>query len=131
MRIRGRMCSAPGPDVLGPDIRVVAVVFTDRRLEVVVVFAARVGLIAEHHPGPLMVAHSVRARVGQEVDVDVLGAKEKGVVARLPDRTLPVFAGVVVLRGSTTLIFNGSAHDRRLPSGTEHLPMRPYANQAI
>ena len=66
----------------------VAVEALDRRLEAVEVAAAGVGLVAEHHPGPLAVAHRVRAGVGEEVDVDLLRAQQEGVVAGLGERAL-------------------------------------------
>ena len=61
----------------------VAVEAPDGLLEVVVVAAPRVRLVAEHHPGPLAVAHGRRPRVGQEVDVDVVAVQEERVVAGL------------------------------------------------
>ncbi|MBF8289998.1 MAG: hypothetical protein HW391_966 [Chloroflexi bacterium] len=61
----------------------VAVEAPDCCLEVEVVAAAGVRLVAEHHAGPLPVAHRRRPRVRQEVDVDVLGPEQKRVVAGL------------------------------------------------
>jgi hypothetical protein len=71
----------------------VPVVLGHRGLEVVEVRAAGVGFVAEHHASPLIIAHRVRPRVGQEVDVDVLRAQKEGVVAGFLDRALPVLAG--------------------------------------
>ena len=71
----------------------VAVDLPDRRLEVVEVAAAGVGLVAEHHAGPLAVAHRRGAGVGEQVDVDVLAAQQEGVVAGLADRGLALLAG--------------------------------------
>ncbi len=59
----------------------VAVVPVDRVFEVVEVLGAGVGLIADHHAGPLAVAHRVGAAVGEQVDVDVARAEQEGVVA--------------------------------------------------
>ena len=70
----------------------VAVVLPDRVLEVVVVPAAGVGLVAEHHAGPLTVAHRVRAAVGEQVDVDVVRAQQERVEAGLGQRTLALRA---------------------------------------
>ncbi len=70
----------------------VTVVRLDRRLEAVEVAAAGVGLVAEHHAGPLAVAHGAGAAVGQQVDVDVVGAQQEGVVARVGQRALAVLA---------------------------------------
>ena len=50
--------------------------------------ASGVGLVAEHHPRPLAVAHRAGAAVGQQIDVHVLGSKQKRVVARLGQRPL-------------------------------------------
>ena len=59
--------------LVGRDHMPVAVGLADGCLEVVEVPRARVGLVAEHERRPLPVAHRVRARVGEQVDVDVLG----------------------------------------------------------
>ena len=76
----------------GHDVAV-AVEPLDRRLEVVEVAAARVRLVAQHHPGPLAVAHGGRAGVGQQVDVDVVRAEQERVVAGLVERRDPLLAG--------------------------------------
>ena len=96
----------------GHDVAV-AVEALDGRLEVVVVAAPRVGLVAEHHPGPLAVAHRRRARVGQQVDVDVLAAEQERVVAGLGEGARRAGRRVVTVSGSTILIFQGSAQLRR------------------
>src|SRR5450759_2761533 len=72
----------PAALVGGNQVRVPVVVL-DGLLEVVVVPAAGVRLIAEHHSGPLPVAHGGRAGVRQEVDVDVVRAEQEGVVPGL------------------------------------------------
>ena len=71
----------------------VAVVALDGLLEVVVVAAAGVGLVAQHHAGPLAVAHGRGARVGQQVDVDVVRVEQEGVVAGLGEGALAGRAG--------------------------------------
>jgi hypothetical protein len=53
---------------------------------------AGIRLVAEHHARPLTVGHCVRARVGQQVDVDVLGAEEERVEARVGQRTVALGA---------------------------------------
>ncbi len=53
----------------------------DRRLQPRVRASTRVRLVALDERGPLMVRHRARARVGEEVDEDVLGAQRKDVVA--------------------------------------------------
>jgi hypothetical protein len=77
----------PAALVSGHDVGV-AVVAPDRLLHVVEVAAPGVGLVAEHHPGPLPVAHGRGAGVRQEVDVDVVRAQQEGVVAGLAEGRL-------------------------------------------
>ncbi len=68
------------PLVGGHEVRV-AVELLHRLLQVVVVAAAGVSLVAQHQPGPLAVAHGAGAAVGEQVDVDQLGGQKEGVVA--------------------------------------------------
>src|SRR2546427_192966 len=49
---------------------------------------ARVCLIAQHHAGPLVVAHRGRPAVGQEVHVDALRGDLKEVVPSLTQQTV-------------------------------------------
>jgi len=70
----------------------VAVDLPDGVFEVVEVPAAGIRLVAEHHPGPLAIAHRRGAGVGEEVDVDVLAPQQEGVVAGLADRDLALLA---------------------------------------
>jgi hypothetical protein len=65
----------------------------DGLLEVVKVDAAGVGFVAEHHSGPLAVAHGAGAAVGEQVDIDVFGFEQKGVVAGFPDGFFPFLPG--------------------------------------
>ena len=95
----------------GNDVAV-PVNLSDGILKMIEVAAARVGLIAEHHPRPLPVAHCAGAAVGEEVDVHVLGSKKKRVVARLAHRPRGCGASISLI-GSTTFTFQGSAHERR------------------
>ncbi len=117
-------------DVLGATALVgrhevtVAVDLADRRLEVVEVAAPGVGLVAEHHPRPLAVAHRRGAGVGEEVDVDVLAPEQEGVVAGLPDRRLALVAGRhpqgldhLDLVGLRPAAATWSRHVRRLRAG--------------
>ena len=53
---------------------------------------AGIGLVADHHVRPLVVAHRGGARVGEQVDVAQLARQQEGVVARLPDRHLALLA---------------------------------------
>jgi hypothetical protein len=97
--------------LVGRDEVLVAVVPMDRVLEVVVVDAPGVGLVAEHQPGPLAVAHGAGARVGEQVDVDILAAEKEGVEPG-PAIAASRSSGVVMRRGSTILILKGSAQER-------------------
>ncbi len=74
--------------LVGGDEVLVAVVGLHGVFEVVEVAAAGVGLVAQHHAGPLAVAHGVGAAVGEQVDVDVFGAEQEGVVAGLVEGDL-------------------------------------------
>ena len=106
---RRREVHVPGNELSGPDRDLadqvlgaaplvrrhdmrVAVVAPDRRFEAVEVAAPGVRLVAEHHAGPLAVAHRVRAGVGEEIDVDVVGAQQEGVVAGLGQSALALLA---------------------------------------
>ena len=66
----------------------VAVDVLHRLLEVEEVLAARVRLVAEHEPGPLLGRHRVGAAVGEQVDEDVAAAQLEGVPPRLGQRRL-------------------------------------------
>ena len=85
-------------DVLGAaalmrgDQVLVAVVLLDGGFQGVEVGRAGVRLVAEHHAGPLAIRHGARARVGEQVDVALLGLQEKRVVARRGDRALALGA---------------------------------------
>ena len=59
----------------GHDVAV-AVVLPHHLLEVVEVAAARVCLVAQHHAGPLAIAHGGGAAVGQQVDEYVRAVEE-------------------------------------------------------
>ena len=78
-RLRDEVLGAAA--LVGGDEVLIAVVGAHGVFEVVEVAAAGVGLVAQHHAGPLAVAHGVGAAVGEQVDVDVFGAEEEGVVA--------------------------------------------------
>ena len=94
-----RLDQEPADEVLGAATLVrrhhvtVTVVLAHRVEQVVEVAAAGIGLVAEHHAGPLVVAHGRGARVGEEVDVDVLAAEQEGVVARLGRGRHPLATG--------------------------------------
>ncbi len=62
------------------------------------VAAAGVGLVAQHHARPLAVAHGAGAAVGQQVDVDIVGAQQEGVVAGLEQRLLAAPAVIIAQR---------------------------------
>jgi len=60
----------------------------DGLLELEVVAASGVGLVARHDGGPLSVRHGRRTRVGEQVDRDQLGRNVEQVVAGLAQRRL-------------------------------------------
>ena len=62
------------------------------RLEPLEALASGVGLVTAHQGGPLVLAHGAGPGVGQQVDVDVLGAKVEHVVAGLADPGLALRA---------------------------------------
>ena len=64
----------------------VAIKGLDSVLEVVVVARSGVRLVAEHDSGPLTVGHRAVARVGEQVDVDVLRTEQEGVESGLACR---------------------------------------------
>ena len=79
-----------GPALMGWDDVAVAVDVAHGVLEVVKATAAGVGFITEHEGGPLAVAHGAGAGVREQVDVDVLGSQQEGVVAGLLERCSPL-----------------------------------------
>ncbi len=74
--------------LMGRDQLLVAVHLADRVDQVVEALRAGVGFVAQHQARPLVVGHGGGPGVGEQVDVDVLGFQQEGVVARLPDRLL-------------------------------------------
>ena len=72
-----------GAPLMRGDEILISIILSYSLPQVVKVLAAGIGFVAQHHARPLAVAHGVGAAVGQQVDVDVLGAQQKGVVARL------------------------------------------------
>ena len=61
--------------------------------EVVIIFAAGIGLVAQHHSGPLVIAHGRSAAVGEQIDVDCFRRQVKDIVAGFPDQMFPLLAG--------------------------------------
>ena len=74
------LCAAA---LVGRDDIFVPIIFLDSFLEVIEIDAAGVSLVTEHDAGPLAVAHRAGAAVGQQVDVDIRGAQQEGVVSGL------------------------------------------------
>ena len=77
------LCGAP---LMCGDEILISIILSYSLPQVIKILAAGIGFVTQHHPRPLAVAHSIGAAVGQQVDVDVLGAQQKGVVARLQDK---------------------------------------------
>jgi len=61
----------------------------DGFFEVEIIPGSRVGLVARHHPGPLVVAHGRGARIRQEIDRDFIGRNLENVVPRLLQEGFP------------------------------------------
>ena len=79
--------------LVGGDDVLVSIVGLDGVLHAVEAAAAGVGFVAEHHGGPLAVAHGGGAGVGEQVDVNVFRSQEKGVVAGGLEGVLAFFGG--------------------------------------
>ena len=95
-----------GHDVLVP------IHFLNRFFQMIEVAATRVGFIAQHHARPLAIAHGVGAAVGEQIDVDVVRFQQERVEAGFVQGALASGRSVMV-NGSTILIFQRSAQDRR------------------
>jgi len=65
----------------------------DGLLKVVIIFAARIGFITHHHPGPLMVAHRRSAAVGEQIDVDTRSGEPEHIESRFTDELVALLAG--------------------------------------
>ena len=66
--------------LVGRNQKFIAVILLNTALKVVEIHATCISLIPEHHSRPLIVAHGVGSAIGEQVDVNVLGFQEKGVV---------------------------------------------------
>ena len=94
-----RLDEHPREDVLGPAALVrghdvaVAVILPHGFFQMIEVLAARVGLVAQHHAGPLPIAHGVGAAIGEKIDVNVFRAEQKRVEAGLDNGLFPLPAG--------------------------------------
>ena len=84
------------PALVGGDYVVEAGEAVDGFLELEPAACAGVALVAHHEGGPLAVAHGARARVGQQVDVDLFGGELEYVVVSVLDPLLTLFAGAFV-----------------------------------
>ena len=82
-----------GASLMRRDHVLVAEDFLDGFFEVIETFAPGVTLVALHDAGPLMSGHCAGARVGKQVDQDVLGGKQKEVVERGLEQLLALPAG--------------------------------------
>src|SRR5581483_93725 len=71
----------------------VAVIPADGFPEMVEIPAAGVGLVAQHHAGPLVVAHSAGPAVGEQVNVDIRRAQQESVVTGFGDALFAVRPG--------------------------------------
>ena len=69
-----------GTTLVGGDDVSISKDVLNRVAELIEATAARVTLIAFHHGGPLVTGHGAGAGIGQKVDQDVVGRKEKEVI---------------------------------------------------
>ena len=97
--------------LVGGDQMPVAVEVVHRLLEPEVAARARVRLVAELHGRALLLGERRRAAVGEQVDEDVLGAQQEGVVSRLDDR----------LRATLRRLQDDRLHDLGLPGRRKHV----------
>src|SRR5699024_11179179 len=54
-----------------------------RILEMVKIFAPRIGFIAHHHARPLAVAHGRSPAVGQQINIHITRSQQECIIARL------------------------------------------------
>ncbi len=78
------------PALVGRDDLGEAGELLDRVTEAVVRLAAGVGLVAVHHPGPLLRRHRPGARVGEQVDDHLVGVEPEEVVPGSFERPFPL-----------------------------------------
>src|SRR5690554_2462147 len=81
------------PSLMGGDQMGNAEDFLHRLLQMLKVLAPGIGLVAQHQPSPLLIAHGVGATVGKQVDVDIFGVNKEGVVTGLLDNPFPLLSG--------------------------------------
>lgn len=62
------------------------------RFEVIETFAARIGLVTDHHPCPLGITHGRRPAIRQQVDGDTVGRDMKEVIPGLAEQPVTLFA---------------------------------------
>jgi hypothetical protein len=74
--------------------------------------AASVGLVAQHHAGPLPITHRWGARVGQQIDINVLAAEQERVVPGFLDglKSLLASGGLDRLNDLDTERFGSAPH---------------------
>ena len=63
------------PSLVGGNHMAVAVDVSNRSGQMFEVDGAGIGLIAAHHAGPLVVAHGIGARIGQQIDINVFASQ--------------------------------------------------------
>ncbi len=71
----------------------VAVILSNRFPKVIEVLASGVRFVTKHQARPLVIAHGAGAAVGQQVDVHILGAEQKGVVPGFGYALLTILSG--------------------------------------
>ena len=71
----------------------IAVIFAHRGFKVIEILAAGVSLVPKHHARPLPIAHRARAAVGEQIDIHILRAEQKRIVAGFRDGPFALLAG--------------------------------------
>ena len=61
--------------------------------KIIIVFTSGIRFVADHHAGPLAVAHRAGAAVGQEVDINIVAGQQEDVVAGIDQGLAAVFEG--------------------------------------
>ena len=95
----------------------IAVIFAHRGFKVIGILAAGVSLVPKHHARPLPIAHRARAAVGEQIDIHILRAEQKRIVAAFRDGPFALLAGRQLQRLDHFDLprFRPGAADRTLP----------------
>ena len=79
--------------LMGGDNMFEAKNIVDGLFKMIIIFAPGVGFIAEHHTGPLVIAHRRSAAIGQQINVNGICGNSEYVESRCADQLFAFFAG--------------------------------------